>query len=52
MPEKIVEFETYCQKCKHFNEDEGDPKSKCYRCLDEPVAIDSRRPVYFEEKTK
>ena len=53
MPEKIVKYETYCQKCKHYNEDEGNPKSKCWNCLDEPVNIDSRRPVNFEEdKTK
>ena len=51
MPEKIVQYETYCQKCKHFEDDESDPKSKCWICLDEPVNIDSRKPINFEEKT-
>lgn len=53
MPEKIVTYEIYCQKCKHYQEDESDPKSRCWTCLDEPVNIDSRRPINFEEdKTK
>lgn len=52
MADKIVEYETYCQRCRHFHEDESDPKSKCWVCLDEPVASDSRRPLYFEEEKK
>ena len=49
MAEKIIKYETYCQKCKHFSEDESDPKCKCWDCLNEPVGIDSRKPVHYEE---
>ena len=47
---KFVEFEKYCKRCKHYNEDEGDPKSKCYDCLNNPVNVDSHKPVNFKEK--
>ena len=50
--EKIIEFETYCQKCQYFSQDEADPKSKCWDCLDNPVGINSRRPVNFKEVDK
>lgn len=44
---KIVDF-SWCNKCKYKNiEDTEDP---CYECLNEPVNIDSRKPVYFEDK--
>ena len=48
--EKIVIFSDYCQRCAHYEEDESDPKSACWDCLDEPVNIDSHRPLYFKEK--
>ena len=47
---KFVEFERYCYRCAHYDEDEADPKSKCYGCLDEPVNIDSHKPVNFKER--
>lgn len=47
---KIVEYEKYCPNCKHYEEDESDPKCKCYECLDTPAAVDSRRPIHYEKK--
>lgn len=44
---RIVEFEKYCKKCKHYKLKET--KDPCNNCLDEPVNDDSRKPVYFEE---
>lgn len=46
---KIVEF-TWCDECKYKNQAEN--QDPCYDCLQEPVNIDSRRPVYFESKNE
>lgn len=48
--EKIVIFSDYCSHCAYYDEDESDPKSHCWDCLDEPSNIDSHRPLYFKEK--
>lgn len=46
--EKIVRFDEYCDKCKHKElEDYKDP---CNDCLNNPVNINSRRPVNYESK--
>lgn len=42
----IVEFE-WCKTCKFGKQDEED--HPCYLCLDEPVNIDSKKPVYYVE---
>ena len=47
---KFVEYEKYCHRCEHYEEDEGDPKSKCYECLDNPVNIDSHKPINYKGK--
>lgn len=47
---KIVNYDLYCQTCKNYLEDESDPKSKCWDCLDEPVNQDSHKPINYEEK--
>ena len=47
--EKFVEFERYCQTCAYYDEDESDPKSHCWDCLDEPVNVDSHKPVNYKE---
>ena len=44
---KIVDF-SWCNQCKYKNID--DTEDPCYECLDEPVNIDSHKPVYFEDK--
>lgn len=49
MSEKIVRFDLYCKKCKHYESKESDPKSPCWECLDEPSNTDSRKPINFTE---
>ena len=45
---KEVDFDTYCPLCKDWETSvEEDP---CFECLDEPVNVDSHKPVNFEEK--
>ena len=45
---KEVYFNEYCSKCKHEKvKDEDDP---CAECLEEPVNVNSHKPVKFEEK--
>lgn len=48
--EKEVDFHKYCPLCKH--KDKGEEEDPCYDCLAESFNIDSRKPVYFEEKRK
>ena len=43
----IVEFENWCKTCKFGKQEEED--HPCYLCLDEPVNIDSKKPVYYVE---
>ena len=45
---KMVYYHEYCSKCKHEKvKDEDDP---CAECLEEPVNVNSHKPVKFEEK--
>ena len=45
---KEVRFDKYCESCKYKElKDILDP---CNDCLDEPVNIDSEKPVYYEAK--
>lgn len=46
--EKIVDFHEYCGSCKHC--DESEQAEPCCDCLDEPVNIDSHKPVFWEKK--
>ena len=43
---KIVSF-TYCKFCEHKNKSEDD--EPCFECLENPVNIDSHRPVCFKD---
>ncbi len=44
---KEVYFDQYCNTCKHKDLDEKfDP---CNECLDEPVNLESHKPVKWEE---
>lgn len=45
---RFVEFEKYCNKCKH--KELKDTDEPCNTCLDNPANEDSRKPNYFEEK--
>lgn len=45
---KEVFYDQYCHRCEHSEKTElEDP---CFDCLDEPVNMDSHKPVYFEER--
>ena len=46
--EKIVRFDIWCPKCKHRNKAENE--APCYDCLEEPVNIDSQKPIHWEER--
>lgn len=46
--EKIVEFHSWCKRCKHFDKDEND--DPCNECLNNGGNVESRRPVMFEEE--
>lgn len=46
--EKIVAFDIWCPKCKHREKKEE--QEPCCDCLDEPMNIDSHKPVYWEER--
>lgn len=48
--EKIVEFELYCSKCKHY--DSSDADDPCDYCLSIPARENSRRPIKYEENKK
>jgi len=47
---KIVEFEKYCDTCKH--KDVASKDEPCYECLDNPVNLNSHKPVKWEESDK
>ena len=47
MSQHIVEYEKWCKTCKFGKQDEE--AHPCYLCLDEPVNIDSHKPVYYVE---
>lgn len=44
-----VDFHTYCETCKYKDNKEDDVNSPCYECLDEPVNVDSRKPLYYDK---
>lgn len=47
--EKIVDFE-YCKTCEH--KETKDFLDPCHECLNNPVNINSQRPVNYKEETK
>lgn len=46
---KEIRFDIYCKKCKYFERAEKD--DPCVDCLLETVNQNSKKPVYFKEKT-
>lgn len=44
-----VYFHEYCKSCKHYEKDDMQ-KSPCDHCLDNPVNIQSHKPVDFAEE--
>lgn len=47
---KEVYFETYCKTCKY--KDRKEEQLPCCDCLEEPVNLQSNKPVKWEEKTR
>ena len=45
--ERIVDFKKYCETCKYKDVDEV--KDPCNECLDNPVNIDSRKPINYKD---
>jgi len=45
---KMVDFETYCQKCKYWSTDETE--GPCNECLEHPTRLYSSKPEKFESK--
>lgn len=46
---KEVYFHEYCDKCKHKKV--ADHESPCSECLNEPINLNTHRPVKYEEKS-
>lgn len=47
---KEVYFHEYCKKCRHEKLEETE--APCDECLNEPLNLNSHRPVRYEEKEK
>ena len=45
---KEVYFDQYCKTCEYAKQKEDE--SPCDDCLNEPVNIDSHKPMYWKEK--
>lgn len=45
---KIVEFNEYCERCKHADTDPWE--DPCDECLCAPARPNSRRPLNFKEE--
>lgn len=48
-PEKEVFFFKWCYKCEHDKTPENE--DPCWDCLNEPMNIESHKPVHFKEAT-
>lgn len=46
----FVEFEKYCKNCKHKSVDDIKGEEPCNECLSNPVNLNSKKPVKYEEK--
>ena len=46
--EMIVDFEKWCPKCKY--EKLKETVMPCFACLDEPVNMNTTKPIRFEAK--
>ena len=47
---KIVEFDEWCKKCKHYEKPESE--DPCWDCLCDPVNSASHKPTKWEEIKK
>ena len=48
--EKIVEFDKYCKTCQF--KDLKEHEDPCHDCLNNPVNVNSKRPVNYKEDEK
>lgn len=48
--EHFVEFDKYCDICKFKECKDIEGQEPCNECLTNPVNLESKRPVKFEEK--
>ena len=46
----FVNFNKYCKKCKHYSVDDIKGEEPCNECLSNPVNLNSKKPVKYEEK--
>lgn len=52
MAEKIVKFDQWCDKCLYFKCDPGQNDNPCNNCLNIPVNIDSKKPIFWKGDDK
>lgn len=45
---KEVFFDIYCETCKY--KDRPETANPCWDCLEQPVNVDSHKPVFWEKK--
>ena len=49
---KEVYFDQYCRECKHWKENDEGTDEPCNECLDNPINLESHKPIKFEKKEK
>lgn len=47
---KEVNYAKHCPLCRYWEDEEGDPDSPCWDCLNQGFNIDSHRPIKYEAK--
>lgn len=48
--DKFVNFDNYCETCKHWNTKQDE--EPCNECLSNPVNEYSHKPIKYEKKEK
>lgn len=47
---KEVRFDLYCKNCEH--EKLAENEDPCWDCLNQPVNVNSHKPIEFKEKSQ
>ena len=47
---KFVHYNDYCPTCEHYSEEES--SDACNECLNNPVNVNSHKPVNYKEKSQ
>lgn len=50
MAEKIVNYDEYCETCMFYPCDPGNDDNPCNDCLNNPVNIDSHKPIHYKDR--